>query len=118
MFRVLLCESKSERSQYAGHHMPSAPSEPAKPAPPKHTSMRHAIDGMNFFSFSLHVCLEDSNFGLGQLLMSGRFDCPIGVFWMGKIISACATPVVPTRARICNRSSSAWLPLKLPQCPS
>merc|ERR1719203_2310951 len=76
------------------------------------------MDGMNLCSFALHRAFASSNLGLGQLLMSGRFDMPTGVFWMGKSSSPCATPVLPIRVRICSLSSSAWLPLKLPQCPS
>merc|ERR1712217_314412 len=72
----------------------------ANPLPPKQTSIRHAMEGMNLFSFFLHSCLAPSNFVASQLLMSGRLAWTPGIFPPRKSKSAGATPVVPTRARI------------------
>merc|ERR1711972_121886 len=44
-------------------YIPVAPSSVAKPVPPKHTSTRHDMDGMNFFSCALHLDLASSSFG-------------------------------------------------------
>merc|ERR1712137_799369 len=86
-------------------------SSAAKAFPPKHTSMRHCFEGMNFPSLFLHCVVAISSLAWGQLLMSGLFEGTMGVFWPGKIRSATATPCVPKRLRTSIRSSSAALPL-------
>merc|ERR1712039_586396 len=78
-------------------YIPVAPFWPAKPAPPKHTSTRHDIDGMNLCSFALHLVLASSSLGRAQSLISGRLDGFIGVLPPEKNISPAATPVVPIR---------------------
>merc|ERR1719464_2170282 len=79
-------------------------SSSANASPPKQTSVRHDIEGMNLCSFALHFSFAASSLVGSQLLMSGRL--------------AAATPVVPRRCLTIGRVSSAGLPLKFPQCPS
>merc|ERR1719221_2342873 len=92
-------------------------SSSAKPLPPKHTSTRHDIEGMNLCSFALQVALAPSSFDGSQLLMSGRLLATTGVL-VWKRSSPGGTPVVPRRDLTMGLASSAGFPLKFPQCPS
>merc|ERR1719210_2154608 len=87
------------------------------PFPPKQTSMRHDIEGMNLCSFALQELLAPSSVSGAQLLMSGRLAVTTAVF---DLKSSCVggTPVVPRRDLTIGRVSSAGFPLKFPQCPS
>ena len=72
----------------------------ANPFPPKHTSTKQAIDGMNLCSFFLHKSFAPSNFDAGQSLMSGRFTWTTAVFVWNPMSSPWATPVVPMRPNL------------------
>merc|ERR1711953_291389 len=52
----------------------------ANPSPPKQTSTRHDIEGMNLCSFALQELLALSSVAGSQLLMSGRLADTTGVF--------------------------------------
>jgi len=67
---------------------------------------------------ALQSAFAASKVAVGQLLMSGRFAVVMGVLVANSSSGPAGTPCVPTRCRTAILSSSAALPLKLPQCPS
>merc|ERR1719232_504981 len=95
----------------------SAASSPANPFPPKQTSTRQDIEGMNLCSFALQVAFAPCSLSGSQLLISGRLAVTTGVF-VPKSSSPGGTPVVPRRDLTIGLASSATFELKLPQWPS
>merc|ERR1712176_1492267 len=69
----------------------TSPSSSANASPPKQTSTRQDIEGMNFFSFALHVSLAPFSLSGSQLLMSGLLAATTAVLVL-KSNSAGGTP--------------------------